>query len=140
MKRMRRKILMAIVTVVAMLAAMPAASSLAAKKTRLRGNIWGSEQAIVTVTAKGATIEFECADGTIDEPLTINKDGTFDLSGTFTPRSHGPTRDDGPAQVKSRYAGRSDGNSLEFTIKLSDTTLGPFTVKRGEHPALKRCG
>ena len=46
--------------------------------------IWGGDHVRLEVTRNGAELEFDCATGTITEPLP-DTDGTFSLKGTFTP-------------------------------------------------------
>ena len=48
-------------------------------------NIWGGEHIEMEVTRDGATLEFDCATGTIAEPLPVHSQGRFSVKGTFTP-------------------------------------------------------
>jgi hypothetical protein len=133
---MRRRVISALL----MFAIGVVALQASAKKTGLEVGEWSSEKAIVTVQERGAEIEFQCANGTIDEQIYIAADGSFDVAGTFTPRGHGPTRDDAPAKWAARYKGKVHSDVMTFMVELPDSKVGPVEVKRGEHVVLKKCG
>src|SRR6266404_4607647 len=42
---------------------------------------WGGRHIRLSVTERGATIEYDCANGTIEEPLLLGRDGRFDVRG-----------------------------------------------------------
>jgi hypothetical protein len=106
----------------------------------LATGVWGGDHVILQVNSGGAELEFECATGRITESIHPDSHGDFDVPGEFHPQSHGPTRDDAPAAQNIHYKGRVEGNTMTFTIVKQGETLGTYTVTRGEHPALKKCG
>ena len=58
--------------------------------------MWGGTGIQLTVNDATATVEFDCAHGTIDQPLLIDQDGRFDIPGTFV-REHGGPIQEGEA-------------------------------------------
>lgn len=95
---------------------------------------WGGEHITLEVAAKGATAEYDCAHGTIDEALSLDGSGAFDAKGVHTREHGGPIRpgeaaDNHPA----RYTGKLDGTTLSLQVRLTDTgdVLGPFTLAPG---------
>ena len=49
---------------------------------------WGGTHIALIVTASDGTVEYDCATGTITEPVRVGSDGSFDAAGTFSP-GHG---------------------------------------------------
>src|SRR5215211_7025508 len=82
---------------------------------------WGGEHIGLVVTANGATIEYDCAIGTIDTQL-IATDGSFSASGTHTRGHGGPIRQDEiPDKHPTRYEGRVDGETMILDVTLTDS-------------------
>jgi hypothetical protein len=103
---------------------------------------WGGDRLRLEVTPAGATTEFDCAHGTIDEPLVADRNGRFSAAGTHTFEHGGPIRDDEmPNRHPARYEGRATGDTLQLTITVTDTSqvLGTYTLMRGSAPRLVRC-
>jgi len=103
---------------------------------------WGGAHIRLMVTNTGAAAEFDCAHGTIDAPLTLDKSGQFDISGTLTVDGPGPVIPDRPSQPRpARYDGRLNGSVLTLTITLTDTndSAGTFTLRRGGTANLTKC-
>jgi hypothetical protein len=107
------------------------------------------------VTESGATIEYDCGHGTIDERIVPDADGRFDVRGTFEGETGGPAKDisavDENGNVTSkgaggvgqaaRYTGRITGQTLTLTVTLAETggRVGTFTLKRGAAARLFKC-
>lgn len=112
------------------------------ESTQVMEGVWGGEHIIMEVTADSAVITCDCAVGTIDEPMKLDKDGRFAVQGTFTRQQAGSVRSD---QVHERhpvnYVGRVEGKSMTLTLKLPKTNeiLDTFSLTYGETPELKRC-
>ena len=103
---------------------------------------WGGAGIALEVTAAGATIEYDCAHGTIDEPIVTDRDGRFSAKGAHVREHGGPIRVDEIAdRHPARYDGEVTGNVMRFTITLLDTqqSFGPFSAARGVVPRLLKC-
>lgn len=103
--------------------------------------MWGGDHIAVEVTASGATIEFDCAHGTIDSVLTLDQDGRFDVAGSYTRERPGPIRDDDPPQSQAaRYRGSLKDATLTLVITLTSTKDElTFTVTHDGRPRVFKC-
>lgn len=108
----------------------------------VQSGMWGGQHIVMEVTGAGATVEFDCAHGTIDAALTLDSGGRFDVAGSFTSEIGGPTRGDQPSRgVPARYVGSLKDSTLTVSVVLTDSkeTVGVFTLKRGAEPRLVKC-
>ena len=106
--------------------------------------VWGGKGIQLTVTAKGATISYDCDTGVIDGPLLIEPSGKFLAHGTHTFGRGGP-RPPGAAARRThdaRYQGVVDDGRMRLTVTLPDLQrkLGDFTLELGRRAILERCG
>ena len=87
-----------------------AGSASSGGKNKLATGTWGGDHVRADVSDKGASIEFDCASGAIEEQVFLNDDGKFDLKGKFTPEHGGPVvKDEADAGRPARYVGRVRG-------------------------------
>lgn len=103
---------------------------------------WGGDHLRVDVTPAGATIEYDCAHGTIDEPLSPDRAGRFSAAGTHTFEHGGPIRvDELPNRHPARYDGLVVANTLEMTVTVIDTpqVIGTFTATFGAASRTLKC-
>jgi hypothetical protein len=101
---------------------------------------WGGDHIAIETTATGASVEFDCAHGTIDKPLKPNARGRFTLPGTFTPQLPGPTRDDGPPPRKATYSGTIEGDAMTLRVAIDgQDERRDFTLRRGERGNVRGC-
>jgi hypothetical protein len=116
----------------------------AGSSTAVAPGLWGGEHIRLDVVKTGAKIEFDCAFGTIDEPLRAGDDGSFEARGTYVFESGGATRkgDPRPRGRPAVYRGRIDGDEMRLTVTLSDSghEIGTFTLHLGRAPHLDKCG
>ena len=97
--------------------------------------MWGGPDLEMRVTQQGADLEFDCGQGTIEEPLLLDEAGKFQVRGTFRSQP-GPARKDQPSRgIDVVYAGAVRGNTmqLEFTM-ADDQSPETFTLVRGQRP------
>ena len=109
---------------------------------RVAVGTWGGTSIRLDVTTQGATIEYDCAHGTIDEPLTTDRDGRFTAAGTHVREHGGPIRQDEQSdRHPARYQGRLTGDSLRLTVTLTDSLqdIGTFTLTRGATGRVLKC-
>lgn len=104
--------------------------------------IWGAEGIIVKTDEKGVTIQYECADGRIEQPLMMDVGGNFAVNGIYYRQRGGPIRSDlKQFQQPVRYEGKISGETM--TLKITDTeskdVIGEYTLRQGKIPKLTRC-
>lgn len=104
-------------------------------------NTWGGDHFGISITWTGATVEYDCAEGRIDQPIVLNN-GRFDVRGVHWPGQGGPigvdtTRVPRPA----RYQGTVSGDKMTVTVTLTDTNevLGTFTAWKGRSANVLKC-
>ena len=94
------------------------------------------------VTSAGARLEYDCAEGAIEEPLRADADGRFTATGVHIPGHGGPIREGETRQaLRARYEGRIAGEQMSLSVILieSGVVLGPFDLRRGRSGVLVRC-
>ena len=105
--------------------------------------LWGGEHIRLAVTEKGATVEYNCAAGKIDEPLLTDKDGNFEARGIHVFEHGGPHRLGEPPskQRPALYRGWTDGSQMRLTVTLLDRgeDVGTFSLGLGRLPQLEKC-
>lgn len=108
---------------------------------RIPAGEWGGSHISMSVTERSAKIEFDCAQGEIFGPLTIDSEGKFHLQGTFTRERGGPVRADETRKAEpATYSGKVTGNKMTLTLKLSDSDESQtFTLEKGKEAELFKC-
>ena len=125
--------------VLALLGCASGGSVSADKLDRVPLGDWGGEHVRLTVSDASATIEFDCAHGTLDAPLKVDDGGRFEVPGSFV-REGGPVVPGREDRQDVRYAGKTDGRSLDLEVLRPDgERLGPFRLNIGERPKLFKC-
>jgi hypothetical protein len=103
---------------------------------------WGGDHIELVIAGTSATLEYDCAHGTIDQPFATDTRGNFSLTGTHTFEQGGPVRDgDPPDEHPARFEGRTDGRTMSLTVMLTDTdeSIGTFALVRGVAPRVFKC-
>ena len=103
---------------------------------------WGGEHIGLVVAESGAAVEYDCAHGTIDAPLSVASDGRFTASGTHVREHGGPIREgEVPDVHPAAYTGQVRGDRMTITVRETDTgtTIGTFTLKRGANARVLKC-
>jgi hypothetical protein len=110
------------------------------KMQRIPTGTWGGQHINMQVTAKSATIEYDCAHGAINGPLVVNKDGHFNLRGTHTMERGGPIRADEKSNDQpATYTGSIRGNTMTLTLKVAGLDDETFTLAKGTQGELFKC-
>ena len=120
------------------------AAGTAGTHERVRAGAWGGEHIRLDVGASGATLEFDCAFGRIDEPLITDSDGNFRARGVVMFEAGGPVQPgQSPPQPQAAiYQGWTDGLELRLTVTIvakADWQLGTFTLGFGRRAVLEKC-
>jgi hypothetical protein len=103
---------------------------------------WGGSHVSMQVTSAGASLEYDCAEGAIEQPLRADADGRFTATGFHTPGHGGPIRlGEILPSFRARYDGRVEGEQMSLRVILVETgvELGPFDLRRGRSGVLLRC-
>lgn len=106
---------------------------------QLAGSFGGNHVAL-QLTARGGTLDFDCATGTIG-PITPRGSHNYTAIGTYLPAPGGPS-DSGlpPVPREVVFNGLVNVDSLSMTGKLSDgSVIGPFILIRDAPPTIYRC-
>ncbi len=109
---------------------------------RAQAGPWGALGIAMDVTESGARIEFDCAHGTIGEPILVDSEGRFDVKGHHFREHGGPIREGEESKGEPvRYVGQVTGDSMTLTIKSegSDTAIGSYTLVHGKSGRLRKC-
>ena len=102
--------------------------------------LWGGPHISMKVGTKSATIEYDCANGVIDGPLTIDANGNFKLRGTHRAEHGGPIRaDESDASSPATYTGSIKGTEMSLTLKIGDGEPETFTLEKGKEGELFKC-
>jgi len=110
-------------------------------QTELIG-VWGGDHIGMIVSDSSATIDYDCAHGTIDEPIITDDDGKFEVSGVHVFEHGGPIRiDEVPDEHPALYQGSIDGKVMTLKVTITDTgnEFGTFTLTLGEAPNVYKC-
>ena len=127
------------VTVLSAFALVAAACSSDVFPTAVPTGSWGGDHIALDVTGTGAQVNFDCAHGTLVQPLTLDSSGQFGVPGTYTPEG-GPTPQF-EQRIPAVYSGRLQGKTLTLTVTLtgSSQALGSFTLTWGRTPTITKC-
>ena len=110
------------------------------KMQRIASGLWGGQHISIQVGAQSATIEYDCANGVIDGPLTIDADGNFNWRGKHRMERGGPVRaDEKPNEHPATFTGTVKGNIMTLTLKLDGGDDETFTLEKGKEGELFKC-
>jgi len=103
---------------------------------------WGGSSIRIEIDGSQATIEYDCANGTITGPLKLDRNGKFSLPGTHVREHPGPVRlDDERRGEPARFSGWTDGKKMTLTVTLikGNQEIGTFTLMHGEDGRIRKC-
>jgi hypothetical protein len=109
---------------------------------RVSPGVWGAMGVAMEVTDSGATIEYDCARGTIDQPLLLDADSRFDIKGRHLREHGGPIREGEESRGEPvRYVGQVTGDTMTLTVKSegSDTAIGSYKLVHGKTGRIRKC-
>ena len=89
----------------------------------------------------GARLEYDCANGTIDQAIVLDAKGRFTAKGSHSPQRGGPRREGPTGVARARYVGRVSGDTMRLTVTLDagSQPVGEFTLTRGHDVLLTQC-
>ena len=104
--------------------------------------VWGGDHVEMEVTDRDARLEFDCAHGTMDEPLRVDAGGAFEVKGTFVPERGGPSREgDASRGFKATYAGTISGDTMMLRIVVDgqDPKGTAYQLTRDRRGNVRKC-
>jgi len=111
-------------------------------KAKMPEGRWGGEHISLEVGARSSRLDYDCAEGTIEGPITLDREGRFDARGRHTRERPGPQRVGGEESGEAaRYVGTVKGDVLELRVTLtaSGETVGEFVLTRGKPGRVRKC-
>lgn len=129
----------AFITLLAVVAGSAFAQSGKSKKTVTTG-LWGGPHLRMEVTTSGAELEFDCGEATISEPITLDANNTFHVSGSFKVGDFGPTRDEAKPEANAVFTGSVEGDSLKIEMAVAGQDQSrKFNLTHGREARLFKC-
>jgi hypothetical protein len=112
------------------------------KVNSVPSGMWGGDHMALDVSESGARIEYDCAHGTINQPLVLDSSGSFDVKGSHVRERGGPVREGGEVDGQpARYTGSIQDQTMKITVTLTETkeTVGTFNLTHGKTPRIRKC-
>lgn len=109
---------------------------------RLQTGTWGGPHIRIEIGPRSATIDYDCATGTIDGPFTIDGKGRFNWRGSHNQEHGGPIRMDEDSNGRPAvYSGSIKGDVMTLTVKYADTNdaISTYTLTRGGAGRVFKC-
>ena len=103
---------------------------------------WGGEHIGIVVSDSSVTLEYDCAHGTIDEPIIPDAEGKFEASGVHVFEHGGPIRiDEIPDEHPALYKGHIVGKEMTLILVITDTdtVIDTFLLTRRVDPMIYKC-
>ena len=125
----------------ALLIVLPACGTTTGPDAVTVNGTWGGDHALLEITATSASIEFDCAHGTLPVPLTLTR-GAFDVTGDYVQEHGGPIRSDETVDRQpARYTGTVSGNTMTLLVRLTATgeDRGTYSLTRGSTGRVFKC-
>jgi hypothetical protein len=119
----------------------PANSNEKTRTQALKGQ-WGGPDIALEVTSDGINVEFDCANGHIDEPIIPDSEGNFSVKGTYVREHGGAMRsDENVDSSRAVYKGKISGDKMTLTVTFPDgaVDVGPFNLERGKQGRIHKC-
>jgi hypothetical protein len=106
------------------------------------GTTWGGEHIRLRITTDGAIVDFDCASGTITEPVKVDTKGQFRLTGMFTREQPGLVRkDESSTTTAATYLGDVVGDTMRLSIKTvpQNEAVGEYVLTRARAGHVVKC-
>jgi len=103
---------------------------------------WGGDNIGMDVTSTGATVEFDCAHGTLDSKLLLSDSGHFNAEGLYFQEQGGPAPEPGKTMgVPASYEGAVVEEQMTLTVTNLDTQqkIGTYSLTFGGAPRVMKC-
>jgi len=108
----------------------------------LTPGVWGGEHIRFEVTERGADVEYDCAHGTVEGRIVVDRRGRFSVKGIHYEEHGGPSRA-GKEEVAYpvRLSGVVGGSLMKLTVTRAGTrrVVGSFSLARDREANLVKC-
>jgi hypothetical protein len=114
----------------------------ARKMQRLNNGIWGGKHIQFEVSDDSVNIEYDCAHGSIEGPLTFDRQGRFSWRGNYAREHGGPVRlHEEVDNQAATYSGSIKGDTMTLTVRLKNSSVEPetFTLTRDSVGRVWKC-
>ena len=102
--------------------------------------VWGGLHVTLEISSDSARLEFDCADGSIKDPILLDSAGHFDVVGSYNRQGPGPTRQGVNTASDARYSGTIDGDTMKLRVQLPGSPEIPeFSLTRGRAGKVTKC-
>ena len=120
---------------------LPASMAGRGEVRRVPSGTWGAEGARLEVTNSGARVEYDCARGSIDQPLAVDSEGRLDVPGVFFRHQGAPSGGERGNGQEVRYRGRLSGDTLTLKVLLegAEEPLASHILTRGKPGRVRKC-
>ena len=106
--------------------------------TQVTGS-WGGDHVSLVLTAETGELEFDCASAVIAGGLSVDGSGTFSADGRYSSRG-GPEQAGRPRpSAPARFSGSISGDRMTLLVRVEQSEIGSFALRRGAEPVLFRC-
>ena len=108
----------------------------------LAPGVWGGRHIRLEVTGRGATVEYDCAHGTVEGRIVVDGRGRFSVAGTHFEEHGGPVREGEEGKgYPVRLTGSVGGSLMKLTVARAGTRklVGTFNLTRGAEAELVKC-
>ncbi|SRR6266498_159311 len=108
---------------------------------RQLSGLWGGMHVTLEISEQEATLEFDCATGTIREPIVLDANGHFDVAGSYNREGPGPVRQGVQTDSSARYSGTVTGETMTLAVRLegSSEPLLKLSLTRGKQGKIVKC-
>jgi hypothetical protein len=108
--------------------------------TVLHRSTWGGRGLALDLRPYGASLQFDCAAGTFSSPAVTDANGSFTVSGTFTPGTGIPLPEGHePPTHAAVYRGTFHGDALDLTMEVQGLAAQTYHLDAGSRGALLLC-
>jgi len=103
--------------------------------------LWGGLHVSLEISDQGSTLEFDCATGSISEPILLDSAGRFDVTGSYTRQGPGPIREGVQSDARANYSGRVTGETMQLKVRLqgSSEPIFDLSLTRGKQGKVTKC-
>jgi hypothetical protein len=112
----------------------------AANANQNLSGVWGGLHVTLEISSDSATLEFDCASGSIKDPIVLDSNGHFDLVGSYNRQGPGPTRQGVNTDSDARYSGTVSGNTMKLNVQLPGSSeILEFSLTHGRPGKITKC-